>query len=53
MQIRESDEWKTAFRMQYGHFEYLVMLFGLINLPTLHELCVLGHTGPVCSGLPG
>ena len=32
--IKEGDEWKTAFRTQYGHFEYLVMLFGLANTPT-------------------
>ena len=31
--IKEGDEWKTAFRTQYGHFEYLVMLFGLANTP--------------------
>ena len=26
-------EWKTAFRTRYGHFEYQVMLFGLMNAP--------------------
>ena len=31
--IREGDKWKTVFNTQYGHFEYQVMLFGLINTP--------------------
>ena len=34
MRIAEGHEWKTAFRTRYGHFEYLVMLFGLTNAPT-------------------
>lgn len=29
MCLREGDEWKTTFCMRYGHFKYLVMLFGL------------------------
>ena len=33
MRIRKGDELKTAFRTQYGHFEYPVMPFGLINVP--------------------
>ena len=31
VRIRASDKWKTAFKCWYGHFEYLVMSFGLIN----------------------
>src|SRR5205809_3576745 len=34
MHVAEGDEWKTAFRTQYDHFEYLVMPFGL------YEFCV-------------
>ena len=33
IQIKEGDKWKTVFQMCYGHFEYHVMLFGLVNTP--------------------
>ena len=33
MRIKEGDEWKTAFRTRYRHFEYQVMPFRLSNAP--------------------
>ncbi|KAJ9541553.1 hypothetical protein OSB04_028059 [Centaurea solstitialis] len=33
LKVREEDIPKTAFRTRYGHYEFLVILFGLTNAP--------------------
>ena len=33
LRIKDEDIPKTAFRTRYGHYEFLVMSFGLTNTP--------------------
>ena len=34
LRVREADIPKTTFRMRYGHFEFIMMPFGLMNAPS-------------------
>jgi hypothetical protein len=41
--IAPGDKWKTAFCTRYGHYEYTVVLFGLVNAPAAYQ----GHINNV------
>lgn len=40
VRIHEGDEWRTAFNTPTGHYEYLVMLFGLTNAPAVFQALI-------------
>ena len=40
LQIKEEDKWKTAFRTCYGHYEFIVVLMGLMNTPATFQVYI-------------
>ena len=37
LRIKAGDEWKTAFRTRYGHYEFMVIPMGLTNAPATFQ----------------
>ena len=42
VRIKEEDIFKTAFRTQYGHYEFVVIPFGLTNAPVVF-MCLMNN----------
>ncbi|KAK1796650.1 hypothetical protein P4O66_009673 [Electrophorus voltai] len=42
IQIKEGDEWKTAFSTSTGHYEYLVLPYGLAAAPSVFQAYING-----------
>jgi len=40
IRIKKGDEWKTAFCTRYGHYEYKIMPFWLVNAPATFQTMV-------------
>ena len=42
VRIKDEDIFKTAFRTRYGHYEFVIMPFGLTNTPTIF-MCLMNN----------
>jgi hypothetical protein len=42
VRIKDEDIQKTTFRMMYGHYEFVVVPFGLTNAPTTF-MCLMNN----------
>ncbi|GBG66583.1 hypothetical protein CBR_g64855 [Chara braunii] len=40
IEVHPDDQYKTAFRTRYGHYEFIVMPFGPTNAPTTFQRCM-------------
>jgi hypothetical protein len=40
IRIKLKNEWKTAFRTRYGFFEYMIILFELINASAIFQIYI-------------
>jgi hypothetical protein len=38
--IKKEDEWKTTFKIRYGHFKYKIIFFGLANAPAIFQIYI-------------
>jgi hypothetical protein len=40
IRIKKEDEWKTIFKIRYGHFEYKIISFDLANAPAIFQIYI-------------
>src|SRR6266566_5435866 len=40
IRIKEEYKWKIVFKTKFKHFEYLILLFGLINISIIFQIII-------------